>query len=126
MGKNYDKIDIIFIILISVYLITLILGITWFILDRIEKRKISKQKPVIVKANKETKQNIEKKKATTGTKKQTNNNKVASSKSKDNTSKKKVANKKVSNKVKNNSTNRKNGYVSPTKRKKKTKKTTKR
>ena len=42
MGKNYDKIDIIFIILISVYLITLILGITWFILDRIEKRKIYK------------------------------------------------------------------------------------
>ena len=36
--KHFDRIDIIFIVLISIYLLVLFIGILWFILDRIEKK----------------------------------------------------------------------------------------
>ena len=36
--KQFDKIDIIFIVLISIYLLVLFIGILWFILDKIEKK----------------------------------------------------------------------------------------
>ena len=36
--KHFDKIDIIFIVLISIYLITLFVGVLWIILDKLEKK----------------------------------------------------------------------------------------
>ena len=38
MGKTFDRIDIILIVLISIYLITLVIGVLWIILDIIEKK----------------------------------------------------------------------------------------
>ena len=38
MDKQFDRIDIIFIVLISLYLLVLVIGILWIILDKIEKK----------------------------------------------------------------------------------------
>ena len=48
MGKTFDRIDIILIILISVYLLALVIGILWIILDKIEKKtaKVKVSEPV--------------------------------------------------------------------------------
>ncbi|HIS11762.1 MAG TPA: hypothetical protein IAB40_01490, partial [Candidatus Onthocola stercoravium] len=46
MGKSFDKIDIIFIVLISIYLLALVIGILWIILDKLEKAKLKTSSPV--------------------------------------------------------------------------------
>ena len=40
MGKTFDKIDIVFIVLISIYLFALVIGLLWIILDKLEKMKV--------------------------------------------------------------------------------------
>ena len=52
--KQFDKIDIIFIVLISIYLLVLFIGILWFILDKIEKNIIYLKK-ILLLTNKQKK-----------------------------------------------------------------------
>ena len=156
MGKSFDKIDIIFIVLISIYLLALVIGILWIILDKLEKAKLKtsatvntdKEKEGIkVEVPKEVKEKTKsfaatKKKGSTTKKKATSTtNSTKANKAKTSTTKKKAtavsktknkSNVNTKTKTKNNSSNRSNGYVSPTKRKKNnrkkksTKKSTKR
>ena len=67
--KHFDRIDIIFIVLISIYLLVLFIGILWFILDRIEKKYCLPKKNVTLV---EEKKNI--------VKKQNNNKQYSTSK----------------------------------------------
>src|SRR5699024_5910111 len=120
--KHFDKIDIIFIVLISIYLITLFVGILWIVLDKIEKKYWLPKKNVSIPVEEEKTRN----KPT----KTTNNNKSISKKtatstrkavSKATTTKKTTinANKtKTTAKKQPNNSKRNTGYVSPTKRKK--------
>lgn len=43
MGRSFDKIDIIFMAIIGIYLLVLFVGIMWIILSNIEKKEIEKK-----------------------------------------------------------------------------------
>lgn len=130
--KHFDKIDIIFIVLISIYLITLFVGILWIVLDKIEKKYWLPKKNVSIPVEEEKTRNkptkttnnsksISKKTATTKTtKKPATSTRKAVSKA--TTTKKTTANanktKTTTAKKQPNNSKRNTGYVSPTKRKK--------
>lgn len=130
MGKSFDKIDIVFIVLISVYLLALVIGILWIILDKLEKAKMkitNQVKAVKQEVKVKTEEpkladitSITKPKSAEAKKKKTTNNKNKSItiKKKTTEASKTTAKNNVKSKSKNNSSNRSNGYVSPTKRKK--------
>src|SRR5699024_6592427 len=52
MGKHFDRIDIVYIVLISIYLVVLFVGILWFILTKLEK-KMTKAEIQDLKNNKD-------------------------------------------------------------------------
>lgn len=120
---KFDKIDLIFIILISIYFIALFIFILWAILDKVEEKEIkekgssrlSSKKKQDIAPSKEIKaiQNLKdnsKAKSNESFNKKKNSNQTVSPKKKKTTHKKK-------------SSNRSSGYVSPNKRKKAKKKT---
>lgn len=133
MGKHFDRIDIVYIVLISIYLVVLFVGILWFILTKLEKKMtkaeiqdLKNNKDIIKHQSKKLTNNIKDKVTISASKKINNdkNIKKENNNSKKNTNVNKKApisknkvNVKNTNKRKNNSSNRSNGYVSPTKRK---------
>ena len=133
MGKHFDRIDIVYIVLISIYLVVLFVGILWFILTKLEKKMtkaeiqdLKNNKDIIKHQSKKLTNNINDKVTISASKKINNdkNIKKENNNSKKNTNVNKKApisknkvNVKNTNKRKNNSSNRSNGYVSPTKRK---------
>ena len=133
MGKHFDRIDIVYIVLISIYLVVLFVGILWFILTKLEKKMtkveiqdLKNNKDIIKHQSKKLTNNIKDKVTISASKKVNNdkNIKKVNNISKKNTNVNKKApisknkvNVKNTNKRKNNSSNRSNGYVSPTKRK---------
>lgn len=132
--KSFDAIDIIFILLISTYLVVLFVFVLWIILCKIEQREIAKKGRSKLSANttvkdlkileKSTPENDIKRKKTrkkTPAKKPNtskSNNKSTIKANKTNSSKAKNKKANTTKKKTNNSSNRNNGYVSPTKRKK--------
>ena len=125
--KQFDRIDIIFIILISIYLITLFIGILWLVLNKIEKKYWVNNKVTL--ENKAKEENISIKRTAKKPVNKTNLAKTTTTKKKTTYPKKTTSNKKAVSTAKtpkkttttkkkpNNSSKRTTGYVSPTKRK---------
>lgn len=118
MDKTFDKIDIIYIILISIYLFALFFGIMWIILSKLEncKKGTNNNDKSNLSTNKI--KNITNKKEGTpikNSKKDTTKkiNSVSTNKNKNDYSKKKTTQNKQN---KNNSASKSNGYKSPTKK----------
>ena len=128
--KHFDRIDIIFTVLISIYLITLFVAILWLVLNKIEKNYWLPKKnvtPVVEKKNAVKKQantkttnnkNVTPKKQTSIKKATNPQTKKVASKAATKTTTNTNKNKTTTVKKQPNNSKRKTGYVSPTKRKK--------
>ena len=126
MGKHFDRIDIVYIVLISIYLVVLFVGILWVILTKLEK-KMTKVEIQDLKNNKDiikpqskkltNNDNIKNKTIISAPKKGNNNSKKKTNVGKKAPISKNKVTVKNTNKIEINSSNRSNGYVSPTKRK---------
>ena len=126
MEKSFDRIDIILICLISLCLLTIIIGVMWIILSKLEKIEIAKKGSSRLSSDTKFDKIIENKTeeikpvetSVKSVKKSANkksNTKKKSTSKKSNNSKKKSTSKSTNQK-------RKSGYVSPNKRKKTKKK----
>ena len=132
INKHFDPIDIVFITLIGSYLLIIFLIITMYVIKvlitpspkKIKKRKPQEHKVISVKENvkkqKPQEHKVVKVKNNPNIKKEKLNDKKKINNKPVNKNKLKKNNPPV--KYKNNSTKRSNGYVSPTKRKKKKRK----
>ena len=132
INKHFDPIDIVFITLIGSYLLIIFLIITMYVIKvlitpspkKIKKRKPQEHKVISVKENvkkqKPQEHKVVKVKNNPNIKKEKLNDKKKINNKPVNKNKPKKNNPPV--KYKNNSTKRSNGYVSPTKRKKKKRK----